>query len=1121
MKRTCSAIAIAILACSLTHNAAAQATASLSGNVMDQTGAAIPKATITVTNQGTNQTRMVTTDESGHYVIPQLPVSSYTVTVAASGFQRYESRDVLLEVQQARTIDFKLKPSAVAQEVTVESTVAQVEVQRQDATLGQIIHAEQVSELPLNGRNFVQLALLGPGTTQGRAATFLNQGASSEVSYRGSMSLAAQGMRENANDWLYDGIDNNELTAGGIGLLPSVDAIREFRVMTFNYSAQYGSRGGTTVLVSSKSGTNRLHGSVFEFLRNDVLDARNFFDGTKKGKYIQNQFGASLGGPVIKNKTFFFADFQGNKVRQGLTILSTVPTALMKQGNFTEAFPGAPAVQIFDPTTTAVVNGVNTRQPFTGNIIPLPKQSSIGRAIAALYPDPTFTDRLASNYLSNPIKRLDDWGWNSRLDHNFGPNDRAFARFSWDNAQQYTPSGLPDFGAAGAFASNQTFRTHARNLGISETHIFSPMVINTFTAGYNRVFNYITSFGYGSNKSQALGIPGANLGTIETSGMTQVSVTGFNAVGDRQFSPFQGGTDIYHYNDAVEIVHGRHAIHTGFTFRAMQENTLGDNAFAGAFTFDRLFTAGFNANGTLNASTGNAIASLLMGIPTSGSRNDELNGFLRGRRWKEYRAYFQDDFTLNQNLTLNVGLAYDLTTPMSEAANRFSTFDPKTATIYVAGPFSSPGTSFQAGGATSLVAGDPHIGVRFDSTGFEPRVAFAWNPFPGHANTAVRGGYGLFHDLSAQGGTQGPFTNPPYANFYSFTSDNITPVRTLATGFPANQTPTDPKLYGGAWRSWAPDFQMGLIQQWNFNVQHELPGATVLTVAYAGTHGSRLMQKNFDFNSAPPGPGTNARARRPYPAYNGVFVTDSHGWLKYDSLQLKAERRARKGLYLLTAYTWSKAQSNGLRQEITGDPGVDYYPILPFPDADKGYTGNHLKHNFTFSYLYQLPWGKGQRWLNSMPAVGEYVIGGWELNGILLAHSGFPLGFSMQSNQSGTGIGNRPNMSCSGRLSSSLQTATQWLDTSCFAAPAIGTLGAGPRTPEVFGPDQVNFDMALFKNFPVTENTRFQFRSEFFNLLNHTQFSVPNTAFGNVNFGRITATAHSSRQVQFALKYVF
>jgi hypothetical protein len=263
----------------------------------------------------------------------------------------------------------------------------------------------------------------------------------------------------------------------------------------------------------------------------------------------------------------------------------------------------------------------------------------------------------------------------------------------------------------------------------------------------------------------------------------------------------------------------------------------------------------------------------------------------------------------------------------------------------------------------------------------------------------------------------------------------------------------------------------------------------------------------------------NTPARRPYPQYNGIFVSDSHGWLRYDSLQVKAERRAAKGLYLLGAYTWSKALSNGLRQEITGDPGLDLYPILP-SDADKGLAGTDLRHNFTMSALYSLPFGKGQRWLSGMGAIPEAIFGGWDVNGIALLHSGFALGYSTASNQSGTGLGNRPNQICGGQLSSG-QTANKWFDTSCFVAPASGLIGNSSRTPGVYGPGQVNFDTSLYKNFRVTETTKLQFRSEFFNIFNHTQLAIPNTVVGNAAFGRILATAHSSRQIQFALKFVF
>ena len=1098
-----SAVLPAMLLIALLSGVAhAQSVGTISGTVTDSTGAIVPGVNVTIKSQGTGVERTVTTSGEGHYTAAILPIGTYTVGVAATGFQPAEKRELNLEVGQILTVDVVLKPASIGTEVDVTSQVAQVEVQREDATLGQVIHPEQVAQLPLNGRDFVQLALLGTGTVKGqRPGDFMNQGGSSEVSYRGSVSLSAQGMRENANDWLYDGVDDNELTAGGVGVLPSIDAISEFRVLTYNYSAQYGSRGGTTVLVSSKAGTNNLHGTLFEFLRNTDLDARNFFDGATKSEYNENEFGGSVGGPIIKNKTFFFTDFQVNEVRKGNPSLSTVPTLLERQGIFTETFGAASAATIYDPDSVSVnpSTGVNVRTPFAGNMIPISRQNPIAVALVNLYPAPIYPNQLANNYVATPVERIDDGLWDFRLDHNFTDNDRFFGRFTWDDATRFFPSGLPGFGAASGFSSNANYATHSRNVAASETHVFSPTLINVFTAGYNRDFNYIWSVGYGSNESAKLGIPGANLGTPETSSMGMFIATGFNPIGDREFSPFQGGTNVFHYSDAVDINHGSHALHVGFTFRDMQENTLGDTAFAGVFTFNNLFTAALGSSGTPTTG-GNTIASLLMGYPASGGRNNDLNGSTRGRRWKEYRGFFQDDWTIGKNLTLNFGMAYDVTTPMSEAHDRFANLIFGTGQILVAGQNSGP-----------------TIGMKTDYSGIEPRFSFAWSPFKSK-KTVFRGGYGIFHDTSAQGGTTGPYENPPYANAYGFTSNNVTPVRTLTTGFPANNVPISPTAYIGNWYAWDPNYKMGRIQQWNFNIQRELPSSMVFTVAYAGTHGTRLMEKNFNFNTAPPGPYTNPASLRPYPQYNSIYVTDSHGWLRYDSFQAKLEKRAAKGLYLLAAYTYSKAFTNGLTQEITGDPGATYYPLYTWKNADKGLASTDLRNNFTVSYLYLLPIGKGQKFLSNLHGVGQQILGGWQINGITILHTGLPLGMTMSTNQSGTGLSNRPNHVCGGTLAN--PTVHEWFDVTCFTAPAVGTLGNSART-TLYGPGQVNFDTSVFKPFKITETSELQFRAECFNIGNNAQFSVPATALGSATFGTITSTVNTSREVQFALKYLF
>ena len=1093
MRLTWFRISTLILALTLLPSApaVAQSVGSISGTVVDGSKAGIPGAVVTARNEGTSAVREVVTDVAGRYAMPLLPIGSYTITATMSGFRTQERSKLVLEVQESLTLDFVLELSAVAETITVTSQAAVAQLQRSDANLGQLINSQQVAELPLNGRNFVQLALLGPGTVTGRAGSFLAQGPSSEVSYRGSMSVSAQGMRENANDWLYDGVDDNELTAGGVGILPNIDSIREFKVLTHNYLAQYGSRGGTTVLVSSKSGENMLHGNLYEFFRNDAMDARNFFDGAQKRPWNQNTYGGSLGGPIVENKTFFFGGFQGSNIDEGLTTLLTVPTALMHQGIFTESFGGVPAPIIYDPATTRTdpATGQLVRDPFPNNRIPANRIDPIGQQLLNLLPMPTFTDRLGSNYLANPVKTLDDYQGDIRIDHNFSNNDRFFGRFSAERAEQYLPTGLPDFGATGGFASNQTFKTRAYNVALSQTHVFGNNVINQFTAGYNRVFNYITSFGYGSNKSREFGIPGANLGTDETSSLTRMTFQNFVGIGDRGFSPFQGGTNVFHYTNTLTMVKGSHQMNMGGTARMMQLNLLGDTALAGQFAFTPFFTAGFSPAGALNGATGSSIASLLLGLPASGGRNDQLNGSVKGRRWKEFRGFIDDSWRVKDGLTVTLGLAYMVTTPQTENFDRFSNFDFYTGETFVGGT----------------------VGVKTDWSNLQPRIGFAWSPKQS-TNTVIRGGYGIYHDVSAMGGSTGPYQNPPYANAYAFTSDNITPVRTLSTGFPDNSQPVDPANYRGDWTTIDPDFKQGRVQQWSLNVEREMPFSTIASVAYAGSYADRLFDKSRNLNTATPGPGFNPAARRPYPQLQAVIAAISRGWMKYNSMQIRVERRSVGGFFILGAYTYAKATTNGV-SGFGGDPGIVYYPVAASDDADIGSANTDLRHNFSLSALYQLPFGSGQRFLGDATGLTEAILGGWSLNTILVAQSGYPLGMSMAASQSGTAFGNRPNRVCDGTLDD--PTVQRWFDTSCFVAPAPGVLGNAART-TLFGPGRWNVDLALAKKFD-----RFQFRAEVFNVFNHAQFAAPGTAVGSPTFGVITSTVKSSRQVQLALKYVF
>ena len=725
----------------------AQATGTISGSVSDVSGAAISGAKVTVTGQVTGGIREAISDSAGHYLIPLLGVTSYTVRAEFTGFQTSETHDVKLQVDEQREINFTLNPANVQQ--SVEVTATPVEVETTSPTLGQVITSQQVAELPLNGRDFVQLATLTPGTsTETNPGSFFNGGPSSEVSARGSFSLSVGGSRANSTDWLLDGNDNNELTAGGIAILPSIDAIQEFKVLTYNYSAEYGTRAGPTVLVTTKSGTNNLHGTLFEFFRNTSLDARSYFASNTE-QFNLNQFGGSVGGPIKKDKTFFFADIQNKFQRHGIPFTGLVPSPAMRNGDFSEdAFGNARSGFIINPNVTgaadtafqcdsagnalpAAANGSQAKGTDC-NKIPSSLINPIGSKLVNLYPLPNANNQaLGYNYVNEPVRKLNEGEFDGRIDHNFSNNDYAFARFSYDQATSYVPGGSPGFAEANAFGSNQGILNHGRNVALSETHVFSPNTVNQLSGGYNRIFNYISSQGTGSCISNTIGIPGANLGG-DSCGLTSTQLDGgYWSLGDRGYSPFQGGTNVFSVSDSLDMVRGGHDIKVGGGIRANQMNVKTQGFGDGYW----IYTGAWG---------GEAIADLVMGLPSLAIHDQAFTGDITGRRWKLFRPYVQDDWRVSKDLTVNLGLAWAIVTPISEAHDRQADFNPANGQFLIAGQ-----------GASSSA------GIQLDKTAFEPRIGVAWKPF-GSTKTAIRGGYAIFHDSSWNQGAQGLWQNPPY-----------------------------------------------------------------------------------------------------------------------------------------------------------------------------------------------------------------------------------------------------------------------------------------------------------------------------------------------------------------------
>ncbi len=1124
------------------HIAFGQATGTISGTVSDASGGLIAGTTVTVTAPATGSSRQAVTDNAGYYIVPLLGVATYEVRVEAKGFSTEVTRNVVLQTNEQRELNFRLSPSSVQQ--TVDVTAAPVAVETANPTLGQVITSRQVAQLPLNGRDFVQLATLTPGTVQEtNPQSFFNGGPSSEVSTRGSFSLSVGGSRANSTDWLLDGNDNNELTAGGIAILPSIDAIQEFKVLTYNYSAEFGYRAGPTVLVTTKSGSNQLHGSVFEFFRNTSLDARSFFASSTE-KFNLNQFGGSIGLPIRKDKTFVFADVQNKMQRHGIPFTGLVPSQAMRTGDFTnDAFGNPRSGFIINPNVTGSGNtafqcdsrgnplpaaadgsqlaGVNC------NKIPSNLINPITSKMINLYPAPNANNSaLGYNYVNEPVRKLNEGEFDGRLDQNFSTNDYAFARFSYDQATSYVPGGSPGFAEQNPFGSNQGILNHGRNVALSETHVFSPRTVNQVSGGYNRIFNYISSQGTGSCFSAALGIPGANLGG-ESCGLTSTQVSGgYWSLGDRGFSPFVGGTNVFSVSDSLDMVRGNHDIRIGGGIRANQMNIRTEGFADGYWIYSGAWTAEPEAD-------------LLLGLPSLAIHDQTFNGNTLGRRWKSYRPYIQDDWRVSKSLTLNLGLAWALTTPITEVANRQSNFDPATGTFLIPG---------QNGVGASA-------GVKFDKTALEPRVGVAWKAF-GSDTTVIRGGYAIFHDSAWSQGAQGLWQNPPFyaeSDQFAFGGGCTFATAACATryaqtpgainasdGFPIFTAPPNPADFTGTIQSQNLDFKLGRVQQYNVNVERQLFGNLVLTAGYAGSHSSHILIDGNNRNVASPaacgavagytlgcGPG-GAAFSVPYPAF--PFSTISNisdiGRAHYDSLQIKAETRSDKhGLYALIGYTYARAHDNGFTDGLGSLIGATYYPLPNWDKLDWGLSQINLNHTFTASVIYQLPLGRGKKFGSSWSGPMNQALGGWEITVIERATSGFPVFIVDSNNQSGVNFQNngnslnRPNQTCS--PTSGHSSLSQYFNTSCFSIPGAGELGDASRTP-TSGPDFVNTDFSVIKHFMLPrEGTALDFRSEFFNLFNHAQFGNPGGDINSSTFGVVNTTVGNPRVIQFALKLVF
>ncbi|MBI3684420.1 MAG: TonB-dependent receptor [Acidobacteria bacterium] len=1065
---------VTLLLLSLASGFAQVDTGVIAGTIHDASGAAVPNATVSIRSERTGLSQSIRTNELGRYVSPPLQPGDYQITAEAAGFKRTMTT-LSLSLNQRAVVDLTLEVGATEQQITVTAQSAALE--SENTTIGNIRSENAVRDLPLNGRNFAQLI----GLTTGVVPAQTQAQSLALTATRGTTANNVNGAGFRANRFLIDGLDNTENHNGqGVLVNPPVEAIQEFSVQSSVAPAEFG-RGGANVNIRLKSGSRDFHGVVFHFLRNSALDARNFFDPPgKTPPFRMNQFGAVFSGPVLvprlyngRNKTFFFFDYEGIRTRQAQTFLSTVPTVLFKTGDFS-ASPNT----IYNPYSARQVPAGTERDPFPANRIPTSLIDSTGRNLINIYPDPN-APGIAANYLVNPSQSNAANNWDLKLDHNFSGQDQFFARYSRHITNQNIPGALPAPAWGNTAAGLSRFPLH--QFVLSETHLFSSTLINEARAGIGRLFIDARHPNYGVNVADRVGIAGINGGDdVLRSGLSQINVTGFQVLGDSGFRPSIIVSENWQFSDNLSWYRGGHSIKFGGEFMRRRYNLLQTTAAHGIYNI----TGAFTQNLITAARTGIAAADMLLGIPESGNIN-ALAG-MRGYRRSELSLFFQDNWKISQALTLNLGLRYEIFPgfPWMEVYDRQASFLPDRGDVFVVNSKDLPEPS----------------GATLDRNNFGPRAGLAYKL---GSRTVLRGAYGIFYQGESVPETNLPGTNPPFTGSVDFVNNRTDPsgARRLSQGFPLPVTTVYPTA-GASLFTLEHVFTLPYTQQWNAAIQQQLMNRTVLTASYVGAKGSGLILAP-NINQPRPGPGA-AGPRRPFPRFGTISEVASAGSSIYHSLQTSLERRMSTGLSFLVSYTYAHAIDNG---GFIGDR-----QDLNNLRAERSNGDTDIRHRFIGSWNWEAPFFKR-----------NFVLGGWQVNGIASLYTGLPFTVSSATNTLNGSGGQRADRLRNGVLPSDQRSIERWFDISAFAVPGQFIFGNAGRN-ILTGPNTTQLDVSVFKNFPIHERFRLQFRSEFFNIANTPQFNTPAAGIGNPTAGRITVAGskptlqRTSRQIQFALK---
>ncbi|HEY7389960.1 MAG TPA: carboxypeptidase regulatory-like domain-containing protein [Bryobacteraceae bacterium] len=1065
-------------------------TGEISGSVQDRSGGALAGATIIAQQAATGQKFIAHSGNSGEYLLAGLPFGPYSLSVSATNFRPASLSPLSVHAGDRLRRDFVLEVGDQSDVVTIVADAASPELE--SAEIRDVVGSQQIADLPVKDRQFLDLAMLSPGVVRPPGGT------RGDAMQQAGNLVNVLGQRSGHNLYLLDGVSITDEDFNNLVIAPSIDAIEEVNVEKTSYAPEFGGKSGAVINVLSKSGTNDLHGSLFEFVRNDVFDAKNFFDSATAPipPFRENQFGASAGGPIRKNRTFYFLSYEGERVRESLTQTFSVPTAAMRSGNFS----GLAA--IYQPEAPAGA----ARQAFPGNQIPAGLLDPVASAMLAKIPLPN-RPGLAQNLLSTGDQSIDQNHYSARIDHQISNSNTAYLRASIFDAREFDPFGsgvlqetlLPGFG--------RNLSTHTVNGVAGWSHVFNPNVVNEFRLGFLTVAGGQTSPDAGSNFAAQTGIQGVTTNPADM-GYPQISFGGqFTTMGDPALFTFRNNHDFEFYDNVVWH-DGRHTIKFGGYFIRFNLQTTNPNGARGIFSFTPHWTS--SAPGLAN---GSAFADFLLGYPTTAQAGLGRAAIDGNTNWAQF--YVQDSWQAARNIKIEIGLRYEYNQNMADAANQIAAID----TTVPGGRFviaSSPSGRLAPSAAALL----PYIPIPYVSSAaagwnnslltprylrLAPRAGLAWN-IGGSPKTVFRAGFGVYPNQAAYSIVTNLAQNLPFFVTKTVSSSTTALLPTFSTenALTANAVGT----VGGS--NLDHDFRIEYNEVWNASIEREVTPSTLLSVSYVG---SRTVHADSGtvLNVPLPGPGT-ITPRRPIPQLSQISDIRWDGWASYNALSLIAKRRLAKGLLFDANWTWSHSIDDASDPGATLNEANIAQNVYDRADEKATSSFDH-RQRLVLSALYQIPLAQ------SAPAWVRAVFGQWQAGGNFTAQSGAPFTVNISSDQANIGAGPAQRPDISGNPNNGPKTPQQWFNTAVFSLPSLYTFGNAPRN-AVIGPGLEEFDASLQKDIPLREALTLRFRSEAYNLFNHPNFNIPDRIAQTANFGSISS-AQNSRQLQFALKLMF